>query len=531
MTWPPSRRGTARPGGECGKPRSRSPPACRGAAGAPPAPRPAPAGEDAWLGRAWPWLRVLGGEGGHARPRGGAGWCCAPAAEPPAPGPLAGCPLQGLRHGPAGEGVISTGHQGSVYEVHLHDGCSEWLQCAMKVPHVGGICIADPCAGATCAAPGGAALDQAWICVPCHGRRGFFHLCNPGVGDLVLTVLARGAAGQGLALDVSEGRDEHGAAVIAYRAVAGGGPAGDNQRWRLQELAAPGRGGPLGVDAVRLVAILSAMPGSRALTVRSGCQARVQLADEVSHLARWSHEAGLVQLRQVVWGWGIPRGIIMERLGKQLGRGTAQPDADCLLRDLRERAGPRPLLEALSTAAGVARSLAPVASLLRRLHSDGYAHNDLHDGNILLQPQAGSFKVIDLGSTTPVDRWAAEVGAVPGSRWGAARDWRALSVAFLGLLSGGVQLSVWELVGTNGDATSEGKPCPWAPPASGGAGGCDGPDEAAVPPDAAALAGRGASGRTAAEAAALAALLRALFAPRVDGDEACEAFAALSRAR
>lgn len=474
----------------------------------------------------------------------------------------------GLQHGPAGEGVISTGHQGSVYEVRLYDGCSdEWLQCAMKVPHVGGICIADLCAGDPAS---GAAIDQTWLCVPCPSRLGFFHLCSPGVGDLVLTVLARGggddhgtaafpltmaplrgedgqmwrldaetgqlcsgaAAGQGLALDVSEGRDEHGAAVMAYRPTAGAGQAGDNQRWRLQELAAPGCGGPLGASAVRLVTILSAMPGSRALTVGSGDQTRVQLADEVSHLARWSLETGLVQLRKVVWGWGIPRGIIMERLGKQLGCGTAQPDADCLLKDLRERGSAatptclQPLLEALSTAAGVARSLVPVASLLRRLHADGYAHNDLHDGNILLQPQTGSFKVIDLGSTTPVDHWAAAGGAPPGSRWAAARDWRALAVAFLGLLSGGVQLSVWELVGTNGDATSEGRPCHWAPPGREG----DGEPEA-IPPEAAALVDRVSAGRTPRESTALSALLRALFSPRVDGDEACEAFVALSLAR
>lgn len=269
---------------------------------------------------------------------------------------------------------------------------------------------------------------------------------------------------------------------------------------------------------------MSCMKGRRALTVRSGGQIRRESTREVQYLARWSDMAGLVQLRKVVWGWGIPRGIIMERLGKQLGIGTGPPDSDCLLKDLRSDISSMTeedahIVSSLSKAAGVARSLLPVAELLCRLHREGYSHNDLHDGNILLQPHTGCFKVIDLGSATHATHWGEQVGSSGNNRWGVARDWRAFAVAFLELVSGGQQLNVFDLVGTNGSTVSSaGCPCPWSPPKE-ELGISD--TTLGIPPEAFDLVHRDNINRAPAEALCLSNVLNALFAPSVDGEAVC----------
>jgi hypothetical protein len=56
----------------------------------------------------------------------------------------------------------------------------------------------------------------------------------------------------------------------------------------------------------------------------------------------------------------------MERLGKQLGKGTGADNKACVLQDIRNG-------DMSHTAAGAASSLMPVAHVLRRLHRDGYA--------------------------------------------------------------------------------------------------------------------------------------------------------------
>jgi hypothetical protein len=144
----------------------------------------------------------------------------------------------------------------------------------------------------------------------------------------------------------------------------------------------------------------------------------------------------------------------------------------------------------------------------------------LHDGNILLQPHTGSFKIIDLGSTTRAEHWAEQVGASQNGQWAVTRDWRAFAVAFLGLVSGGQQLSVFDLVGTNGSTlSSAGSPCPWAPPREepGIAGATIG-----IPSEALDLVNCDGVNRAPAEALCLSNVLSALFAPRVDGQAVCK---------
>lgn len=150
--------------------------------------------------------------------------------------------------------------------------------------------------------------------------------------------------------------------------------------------------------------------------------------------------------------------------------------------------------------------------MLRRLHHDGYAHNDLHDGNILQNLPHDIFKVIDLGSVTCVDHWTGLLGIAYDRHWSTTRDWRAFVVAFLGLLDGGNQLNVWDLVGTNGAVTSyEGPPCHWSLP------GRDGSGE--LPPEAQRLVHYDGAHWSQEERNSLRAVLMALFAPQADDDD------------
>lgn len=164
---------------------------------------------------------------------------------------------------------------------------------------------------------------------------------------------------------------------------------------------------------------------------------------ELYYLARWKTEPGLVPLRHVVWGAGSV--IIMKRLGKQLGPGTAAFDkADCVLKDIRE------VKARARSPAQAAQQLLAVACFLRRMHLDGYAHNDLHDGNILQDGCSAAlpFSVIDLGSVNEAGHWKRDLGSAYGRAWSITRDWRAFALHFVSLIDG-VRRDVWDLVGTN----------------------------------------------------------------------------------
>eukprot|EP00929_Paragymnodinium_shiwhaense_P116794 TRINITY_DN8670_c0_g1_i1.p1 TRINITY_DN8670_c0_g1~~TRINITY_DN8670_c0_g1_i1.p1 ORF type:complete len:589 (-),score=153.25 TRINITY_DN8670_c0_g1_i1:382-2085(-) len=168
---------------------------------------------------------------------------------------------------------------------------------------------------------------------------------------------------------------------------------------------------------------------------------------ELYYLARWRKEPGLVQLRHVVWNSSSNSAefIITERLGKQLGPGTGDiQEEDCVLRDIREgRARPR-------TPAQAAKQLLPVACFLRRVHLDGYAHNDLHDGNVLKGGKADSapFSVIDLGSVFEAGHFMEDLGDSCGAAWCVTRDWRAFAIHFISLIDGRSR-RLWDLVGQN----------------------------------------------------------------------------------
>jgi len=316
-------------------------------------------------------------------------------------------------------------------------------------------------------------------------------------------------AGEGpqLCLDILGARDENGAGVIAYE--ANGGP---NQQWHLEVMdeAADSSG-------IRLVRIFSNMVGRRALSVENGDQIRKDMILEICYLARWSGEAGLVQLEKVVWGYGIPQAIILERLGKQLGKGTGDEHKACILQDVR--AG-----MVKYTPRSAARSLVPVAAVLRRMHQDGFVYNDLHDGNILRRLDADSYKLIDLGSVTRTDHWLSELGSEYDSRWSINRDWRAFAVALLGLVLGGRQLDVWALVGTNscikvGDACA----CRWSSPVPDGNAGL-------LPDELEAMLAEYSSSWAPPELDRVHAALKALFAPRTDDNEILELLEHLGRA-
>lgn len=168
---------------------------------------------------------------------------------------------------------------------------------------------------------------------------------------------------------------------------------------------------------------------------------------ELYYLARWIKEPGIVQLRHVVWNENSEAAefIITERLGKQLGPGTtAIETTDCVLRDISEgRIRAR-------TPAQAAKQLLPVASALRRMHLDGYAHNDLHDGNILRcgKTEVSPFSVIDLGSVFEASHWKEDLGKDYDEAWCITRDWRAFAIHFVSLIDGKVR-KMWDLIGQN----------------------------------------------------------------------------------
>ncbi|CAE8586928.1 unnamed protein product [Polarella glacialis] len=372
----------------------------------------------------------------------------------------------------------------------------------------------------------------------------FFHLCNRALGDQVLEIRnesrcspaalsmaqlnggdhqkwrldsksrlvsklgLEGPEGfcEALCLDVAGARDERGSAVIAYRQNEK-----DNQQWQLEAVATsstiPGR--------CRVVKVISQMAGGRALTIESGDQMCRDAALEVHYLARWSDEAGLVRLQRVVWNGGTPKGIIMERLGKQLGKGTGADNKACVLQDIRNG-------DMSYTAAGAASSLMPVAHVLRRLHRDGYAFNDLHDGNILCCLDNNSYKVIDLGSVTLTGHWVSQLGTDYDGRWSTNRDWRVFGVAFLGLVCGGRQLNLWDLVGTNACTKMHtGAQCPWSAPVPAG-------DPCVLPADVSSLLVDSGMAWTHTERLNIVSALVAMFAPCINDDDICKKLGVLA---
>lgn len=167
---------------------------------------------------------------------------------------------------------------------------------------------------------------------------------------------------------------------------------------------------------------------------------------ESYYLARWNFEPGVVSLRHVVLGTGSACSLlIMQWLGRQLGPGTAAlGSSDCILGDIVNAKA------CVRTPAQAARQLMAVACFLRRMHLDGYTHNDLHDGNILQDCSSDTlpFRVIDLGSVSEAGHWKSELGSSYGKSWSVTRDWRAFALHFLNLVDGNVR-NIWDLVGTN----------------------------------------------------------------------------------
>jgi len=170
---------------------------------------------------------------------------------------------------------------------------------------------------------------------------------------------------------------------------------------------------------------------------------------ELCLLARWVSEPGLVQLRHAILGDPNISGpaIILKRLGKQLGGGTARghdlANAEYVLRDIAEGHA------ALRSPAQAAQQMLHVAGFLRRMHLDGYVHNDLHSGNILrsTDSEGAHFCVIDLGLAREAGAFLRDLGPGCGAAWNITRDWRAFALHFISLLDGKARC-IWRLVGT-----------------------------------------------------------------------------------
>ncbi|CAE8683944.1 unnamed protein product [Polarella glacialis] len=169
---------------------------------------------------------------------------------------------------------------------------------------------------------------------------------------------------------------------------------------------------------------------------------------ELYFLARWMKEPGVVQLRHAICGQGSNSPtIIIKRLGKQLGPGTDDLSySNSVLRDMQEGRSVQ------RTPPQAAQQLLAVACFLRRMHLDGYTHNDLHSGNILRSGDSESapLVVIDLGSACEAGSWKSTLGNACGAGWSITRDWRALALHFLSLIDGKLR-DLWELIGTSED--------------------------------------------------------------------------------
>eukprot|EP00933_Yihiella_yeosuensis_P038201 TRINITY_DN32146_c0_g1_i1.p1 TRINITY_DN32146_c0_g1~~TRINITY_DN32146_c0_g1_i1.p1 ORF type:complete len:559 (-),score=66.26 TRINITY_DN32146_c0_g1_i1:30-1706(-) len=431
---------------------------------------------------------------------------------------------------------LFNGWQGSVYEIQCQSFDGTWQDAVMKVPRVSPVCVMDKSEIGHCQRYASTGNDQLWLVSQCDDDKDFFYLSNRALGDQVLEIQnpkpggacalamaqrngsdrqkwqvdsksrlvsklrfddahdASSSSGVGgLCLDVSGACTDNAATVVAYAFNEG-----ENQQWELHWVSKP----------QRLTRIISRLTGNRALALQGGDQVRRDMGLEVSYLARWSDEPGLVQLQRLIWNGGTAKAIVLERLGKQLGRGTGKDDEACILRDIRD--GLRKY-----TVAEAARSLIPVAHVLFRLHLEGYAYNDLHDGNILQRNGRDSYKLIDLGAVTSDNHWVKELGPEYDARWCRNRDWRAFAVAFLGLLSGGKQLNIWDLVGTNACTKAQGGfRCPWSEPTSSWS-------QGTLPPEVNTLLAEPSAAWTRTDKINVFALLEAIFAHRVNDYDVC----------
>jgi len=343
---------------------------------------------------------------------------------------------------PASKRRVGTGCAGDVFACKL---CTSGEEAVMKTPKTD--IVMWPRNGDS------GSSNQRWLRQACEGDPGFFVLFSEAFPSRVLELYTPAGASQAR-LNLGEHKprarhqkwrlDAEGRLFSKLRAstclaVFSGekrsrlgleqltSPAVEHQRWRLQEV----RGGAVLV-ASHLNGFVIDFVGET--DVR-----------ELYYLARWRSEPGLVQLRHVIWGVGNTASfLVMQRLGRQLGPGTENLEAcDCVLRDMRDGRLPR------RSPAQAARQLLPVACFLRRMHLDGYTHNDLHDGNVLLSGASASspFSVIDLGSVSEAGHWKEELGPACGKSWSATRDWRAFALHLLGLVEG-VARKAWDLVGT-----------------------------------------------------------------------------------
>lgn len=375
---------------------------------------------------------------------------------------------------------LMEGFQGIISHIEYEGSNGKGHSCILKEPKDQGLCICKPSQGQHKEGELSDGDEQLWLLVPNVHENAYYFLYNKAMGERVLEIhdancevpsslrlsaftggdhqqwyidadsrivsKMRGGknSDEKLCVDVSGCCDEDGASVISYWAVSG-----LNQCWQVESVSTF-------TDMVRIV---SKMQGNRVLSARNGNRIREDSVRELGYLLRWMDEDGLVQLLKAAWTAGTPKGILLEPLGMQLGRGTGPADQHCVLKCIREGTASYSLNDAV-------KSLEAVARLLYRLHNDGFSHNDLHDGNILLCLEKSIFKVIDLGSVRPSNHWVAELGSLYDAQWSNTRDWRAFMLAFIEVLQG-TQQQLWDLVGSNASIkTPAGDPCPWSAPQS-----------------------------------------------------------------
>lgn len=174
-------------------------------------------------------------------------------------------------------------------------------------------------------------------------------------------------------------------------------------------------------------------------------QTDCRLEQELQYLKRWEGSDGLVKLIQVIRACsdcGVI-GLVLEKLGKQLGPGPKSAhNVDCYLNQLQDgsvrRLAPRE----------VAGMLLPAAVLLQQMHDDGFTHNDLHDGNLLLSSDLSRVKAIDLGWVRQSDHWES-YRHLGDATWAIQRDWRSMAYHFISMATAQPDLGYWNLVGTN----------------------------------------------------------------------------------
>mmetsp|Transcript_15274 Transcript_15274/g.36152 ORF Transcript_15274/g.36152 Transcript_15274/m.36152 type:complete len:541 (+) Transcript_15274:1266-2888(+) len=167
---------------------------------------------------------------------------------------------------------------------------------------------------------------------------------------------------------------------------------------------------------------------------------------ELHFLARWAEEPGLVPLRHVVCGPdALSSPIIIKRLNKQLGPGMKCDDlsTECVLKDMHEGKIRR------RTPRQAAQQLLQVGRFLARMHQEGFAHNDLHSGNVLRSSGGDNsrFSVIDLGATCQAGYWQDVLGEGYDEGWCITRDWRAFASHLASLIDGEPRI-LWDLVGS-----------------------------------------------------------------------------------